>query len=88
MTRANPSRVTGVAPDLTERESALLTLVAGCIGATGLQPTYRQIQKAMGYKSTNSVAGIIHQLLMKGVVWETTGHGIAFDWKAYRGEET
>lgn len=86
--RPNPSRVAGVAPDLTERELALLTLVSGSIGATGLQPTYRQIQKAMGYKSINSVAGIIHQLLLKGVVWESTGHGIAFDWKAYSGVET
>lgn len=78
-------RVEGVCPDLTNAEYALLQLVAREIQESGLQPTYRQIQTKMGYKSINSVATIIKNLLLKGVVWESTGHGIAFDWKAYRG---
>lgn len=78
-------RVTGLFHGLSARELALLTHVAGSIEATGVQPTYRDIQKFMGYKSTNSVMSIIQRLLMRGVIWETTGHGFAFDWKAYLG---
>lgn len=78
-------RVIGVCSGLSARELALLTYVAGSIAATGVQPTYRGIQKFMGYNSTNSVMSIIKGLLMKGVIWETTGHGFSFDWKAYLG---
>jgi len=46
------------------------------------------MQKFMGYKSTNSIVGIVDNLIKKGVIWETTGHGFVFDWKAYRGAMT
>lgn len=78
-------RVTGLIHGLKLRELEMLTHVAASINATGVQPTYRDIQKFLGYKSTNSVMTIIQRLLMKGVIWETTGHGFAFDWKAYLG---
>lgn len=82
-----PSRkqVVGRLDGLTPRELQLLSYVANCIDGRGLQPTYRQMQKFMGYKSTNSIVGIVDQLIKKGVIWETTGHGFVFDWKAYRG---
>jgi hypothetical protein len=73
----------GACPGLSQRELALLAHVAASVDDTGVQPTYRDIQKFLGYKSTNSVMSIIQKLLMKGVIWETTGHGFAFDWKAY-----
>ncbi len=76
-------RVLGLCPDLTDRELALLSYAAGVIDASGVQPTYRQFVKKLGYKSTNSITAIIHSLLLKGVIWETSGHGFAFDWKAY-----
>jgi len=76
-------RVRGQPDGLTERELYLLWYVASSINDTGVQPTYRDIQKFMGYKSTNSVMSFIQGLLLKGVIWETTGHGFKFDWKAY-----
>lgn len=76
-------RVYGQPDGLSERELYLLWYVASSINATGVQPTYRDIQKFMGYKSTNSVMSFIQGLLLKGVIWETTGHGFMFDWKAY-----
>jgi SOS-response transcriptional repressor LexA len=76
-------RVFGLCADLTDREYAVLTYAAGCIDGTGVQPTYRMMQQRLGFKSTNSIMGIIDGLLAKGVIWQTSGHGFAFDWKAY-----
>lgn len=81
--KPQPKRVWGLHPDLTPRELALLTYAAGVIDASGVQPTYRQQQEVFGYKSLNSIAEIIRSLRRKGVIWQTSGHGFAFDWKAY-----
>jgi len=57
----------------THREKQLLDHVTEHVRVAGVVPTYREIQRAMNYKSVNSVATLIDSLIKQGVLRRQRG---------------
>lgn len=55
----------------TKKQLELLRFVDGFIKGNGYGPSYREIQKALGYKSVSTVAIHIDNLVAKGLLAKT-----------------
>lgn len=60
--------------DLTARETAVLTYLAGHIEARGYGPSYDDIARVVGLSSKSRVAAVVGSLEAQGAVRRIYGH--------------
>lgn len=53
-------------PRATKKQQELLQFIDGFISGHGYGPSYREVMRALGYKSVSTVATHIEQLIAKG----------------------
>lgn len=58
-------------PRATKKQQELLQFVDGFVKGHGYGPSYREIMRAIGYKSVSTVATHIDQLIAKGYMQKT-----------------
>lgn len=71
---------------MTAKQQKLLQVTADYVSRFGFQPSYRELQVVLGYRSVNTVAQMILSLRKQGVIWATGPRGFAFDWRQYLSE--
>lgn len=52
----------------TKKQQELLQFIDGFIKGHGYGPSYREVMRALGYKSVSTVAAHVDQLIIKGYV--------------------
>lgn len=62
-------------PDLSPRQRQMLDYILSTLEQTGVPPTYRDIGKALGIKSTNGVSDHLKALERKGYIERVGGRG-------------
>lgn len=55
----------------TKKQQELLLFIDGFIKGNGYGPSYREVMRALGYKSVSTVAIHIDQLILKGYLEKT-----------------
>lgn len=55
----------------TKKQQELLQFIDGFIKGNGYGPSYREVMRALGYKSVSTVATHIDQLILKGYLDKT-----------------
>lgn len=50
----------------TKKQKILLDFINGFVGSNGYSPTYREVMRALGYKSVSTVAKHIDNLIVRG----------------------
>ena len=56
----------------TKKQQELLSFIDGFIKGTGYGPSYREVQRALDYKSVSTVATHINSLISKGFLVKRT----------------
>lgn len=50
----------------TKKQRELLSFIDGFIKGNGYSPSFREIQRSLGYKSVSTVAALVDALIVKG----------------------